>query len=554
MNDAVRTAPVNVDTAAALGRALADEVGKVIVGKAGQTRLLTVALLADGHVLLDDVPGVAKTLLVRTAAAALSLGFSRVQCTPDLLPADVTGSLVYDQRAGEFVFRPGPLFANVVLADEINRATPRTQSAFLEAMEERGVTVDGVTHALPAPFLVLATQNPVELKGTFPLPEAQLDRFLLALRMGYPDADDEAVMLDRFRAEDPLAEVRPVVAPEQVAAARAAVRAVHVADDVARLRRGARARHARVAARAARREPAGLARAPARRPGVRRPRRARLRRPRRRAGARGARARPPAPARPRHRSRRGDGGLRRSGICCARCPSPRSPGSPAPPREAAGAVRLRSVLWVCLLGLAASAVLRSPALAFATLAALGHRGARHPGARQALPRRHLRALRLAPRRPVGRRPRGRAHHHQRQAAPARLAAAARPVAVRRRAAGVHAEPDLRPRPPGARPDGLRALVRAAAAPVPGALHGARRPPLRPGRGAGRRPLRHRRRGARAGRSSGRWSCCLACSTSPASPCCAGARSSRSRPSARSPSTPRRCAACARTAPAIPSGR
>ena len=234
MNDAVRSAPVNVDTAVTLGRALADEVAKVIVGKAGQIRLLTVALLADGHVLLDDVPGVAKTLLVRTAAAALSLSFCRVQCTPDLLPADVTGSLVYDQRASEFVFRPGPLFANVVLADEINRATPRTQSAFLEAMEERGVTVDGVTHSLPAPFVVLATQNPVELKGTFPLPEAQVDRFLLALRMGYPEADDEAFMLERFRADDPLAEVRPVVAPEQVAAARAAVRAVHVADDVAR--------------------------------------------------------------------------------------------------------------------------------------------------------------------------------------------------------------------------------------------------------------------------------------------------------------------------------
>ena len=234
MNDAVPTASADVETAASLGRALADEVGKVIVGKAAQTRLLTVALLADGHVLLDDVPGVAKTLLVRTAAAALSLSFCRVQCTPDLLPADVTGSLVYDQRAAEFVFRPGPLFANVVLADEINRATPRTQSAFLEAMEERGVTVDGVTHALPAPFVVLATQNPVELKGTFPLPEAQLDRFLIALRMGYPDAGDETLMLERFRADDPLAEVRPVVAPEQVAAARLAVRAVHVADDVAR--------------------------------------------------------------------------------------------------------------------------------------------------------------------------------------------------------------------------------------------------------------------------------------------------------------------------------
>ena len=233
MNDTTIVAPVDVQAAAALGRAVAGEVGTVIVGKPEQTRLLTVALLADGHVLLDDVPGVAKTLLVRTMAAVLGLSFCRVQCTPDLLPADVTGSLVFDQRAGEFVFRPGPLFANIVLADEINRATPRTQSAFLEAMEERGVTVDGVTHALPAPFLVLATQNPVELKGTFPLPEAQVDRFLLATRMGYPEADDEVAMLDRFRQGDPLAAVRPVVTPEQVAAARAAARAVHVAPDVA---------------------------------------------------------------------------------------------------------------------------------------------------------------------------------------------------------------------------------------------------------------------------------------------------------------------------------
>jgi MoxR-like ATPase len=220
-------------SAAALGAAIAEQVGRVIVGKAAQTRLLTVALLADGHVLLDDVPGVAKTLLVRALAAALGLSFSRVQCTPDLLPGDVTGSLVFDQRAGEFDFRPGPVFANIVLADEINRATPRTQSAFLEAMQERGVTVDGVTHALPDPFLVLATQNPVEQKGTFPLPEAQVDRFLVSLRMGYPDSAEEVQMLERFREADPLAEVRAAVAREEVAAARAAVRAVHVSDDVA---------------------------------------------------------------------------------------------------------------------------------------------------------------------------------------------------------------------------------------------------------------------------------------------------------------------------------
>ena len=192
------------------------------------------ALLADGHVLLDDVPGVAKTLLVRTVAAALGLSFARVQCTADLLPADVTGAMVFDQRRGDFEFRPGPLFANVVLADEVNRATPRTQSAFLEAMEERGVTVDGVTHPLPRPFLLLATQNPVELKGTFPLPEAQLDRFLLRLRMGYPTGDEEILMLERFRAGDPLAQVRPVAVAESLPAVRAAVREVHVADDVAR--------------------------------------------------------------------------------------------------------------------------------------------------------------------------------------------------------------------------------------------------------------------------------------------------------------------------------
>ena len=232
--DPASSASTSGSAAADLGRAVAEQVGRVIVGKADQTRLLTVALLADGHVLLDDVPGVAKTLLVRTLSAALGLSSSRIQCTPDLLPADVTGSMVFDQKRSEFEFRPGPLFANVVLADEINRATPRTQSAFLEAMEERGVTVDGTTHPLPRPFLVLATQNPVELKGTFPLPEAQLDRFLLCLQMGYPSREDETLMLERFRSGDPLAEVRAVVSADDLPAVRAAVRAVHVADDVAR--------------------------------------------------------------------------------------------------------------------------------------------------------------------------------------------------------------------------------------------------------------------------------------------------------------------------------
>ena len=207
-------------------------VSSVIVGKPAQIRLLLVALLAEGHVLVDDVPGVAKTLLVRTLAASLGLRFARVQSTPDLLPGDVTGSLVFDQRSADFSFRPGPIFANLVLVDEINRATPRTQAAFLEAMEERKVSVEGVDHPLPRPFLVLATQNPVELKGTFPLPEAQLDRFLLRLRMGYPDEGDEIAMLERFRRDDPLALVAPVAGHDDVVAARDAVRAVFVAPDV----------------------------------------------------------------------------------------------------------------------------------------------------------------------------------------------------------------------------------------------------------------------------------------------------------------------------------
>ena len=211
---------------------VAAAVERVIVGKRDQVRLALVALLVEGHVLIDDVPGVAKTLLVRTLAAALGLRFARVQCTPDLLPADVTGSEVFDQRTAQFEFRPGPVFANLVLADEVNRATPRTQSSFLEAMEERQVTVEGASHPLPRPFLVLATQNPVELKGTFPLPEAQLDRFLLRLRMGYPSRDEETAMLGRFRTDDPLAAVRPVAGVDELLAAQRLVREVHVGPPV----------------------------------------------------------------------------------------------------------------------------------------------------------------------------------------------------------------------------------------------------------------------------------------------------------------------------------
>ena len=209
-------------------------VGRVLIGKEEQVRLVLIALLAEGHVLIDDVPGVAKTLLVRTLAAALGLRFARIQCTPDLLPADVTGSLVFDQTTQSFTFRPGPIFANLLLVDEINRATPRTQAAFLEAMEERHVTVEGQSHMLPQPFIVMATQNPVELKGTFPLPEAQLDRFLLRMRMGYPSHAEEVAILGRFRVDDPLRQIAPVVSEADVRASALAVHSVHVSADVER--------------------------------------------------------------------------------------------------------------------------------------------------------------------------------------------------------------------------------------------------------------------------------------------------------------------------------
>jgi MoxR-like ATPase len=221
-----------VKDVAQLAHDVTEQVGSVIVGKDDQVGLLLVALLTEGHVVIDDVPGVAKTLLVKTLAAALGLKFTRVQCTPDLLPGDVTGSEVFNQKTAAFEFRPGPVFANFVLADEINRATPRTQSSFLEAMEERQVTVEGAAHPLPRPFLVMATQNPVELKGTFPLPEAQLDRFLMKLRLGYPTQAEEVRMLARFRNAEPLADVRAVASVDDILAVRDAAREVHVSDDI----------------------------------------------------------------------------------------------------------------------------------------------------------------------------------------------------------------------------------------------------------------------------------------------------------------------------------
>jgi MoxR-like ATPase len=179
-------------------------VETVIVGKSHQVELLLGALLCQGHVLIDDVPGVGKTMLARAVAASMGLDFRRLQCTPDLLPNDITGVNVFNQKTAEFEFRPGPVFVNVFLADEINRATPRTQAALLEAMQERQVTVDGVTRPLAPPFLVLATQNPIEYEGTFPLPEAQRDRFLISLSLGYPGGEDEIEMLRRLRKTHPV--------------------------------------------------------------------------------------------------------------------------------------------------------------------------------------------------------------------------------------------------------------------------------------------------------------------------------------------------------------
>lgn len=204
----------------------------VIVGKEDPIELLMIALLADGHVLLEDIPGVGKTLIAKSLARSIGASFKRVQFTPDLLPSDITGFNVYDQHKGEFVFQFGPVMTHVLLADEINRTIPRTQSSLLESMEERQVTVDGRTYPLPRPFFVMATQNPIDLEGTFPLPEAQLDRFLLRVRLGYPGHDEEVSILRRFQENDPLEDLNAVATPDEVSRLQQARRKIHVSDPV----------------------------------------------------------------------------------------------------------------------------------------------------------------------------------------------------------------------------------------------------------------------------------------------------------------------------------
>jgi MoxR-like ATPase len=227
------TLPRSPKETAALLDSLATNVGEVFLGKPGVVRLAIVALLSDGHLLLEDVPGVGKTLLAKALARSLACKFTRIQFTPDLLPGDLIGVTIYREKSGEFVFQPGPLFAEIVLADEINRATPRTQSALLEAMSERQVTIDAATHRLGPPFLVVATQNPHEFEGTYPLPESQLDRFLIRVKIGYPDREAERAILTQHRDGEPVDEVKPVLAPADILALQAQTRSVRVDSAIA---------------------------------------------------------------------------------------------------------------------------------------------------------------------------------------------------------------------------------------------------------------------------------------------------------------------------------
>ncbi len=219
-----------MESVQAISQRLVDNVERVIVGKRDSVRLAVVALLCQGHLLIEDVPGTGKTMLAKSISRSLGCQFRRIQFTPDMLPSDVTGVSVFNQKTREFEFRPGPVLAQIVLTDEINRATPKTQSALLEAMEERQITVDGVTYPMPRPFLVLATQNPIEYEGTFPLPEAQLDRFMMRISLGYPETADEIRMLDEQQHAHPITRIEQVVSAEELLQAQEQVKSVYIDD------------------------------------------------------------------------------------------------------------------------------------------------------------------------------------------------------------------------------------------------------------------------------------------------------------------------------------
>ncbi len=221
----------NIEVVTSLAERVISNVEKVIVGKRREVQMTLIALLCEGHLLIEDVPGVGKTMLARSIAKSIGCSFRRIQFTPDMLPSDVTGVSVFNQKTREFEFRPGPVMAQIVLADEINRATPKTQSALLEAMEERQITVDGVTYPMEQPFLVLATQNPIEYEGTFPLPEAQIDRFMMRVSLGYPAPSDEMNILESQREHHPVRDIGQVVTAEELLAAQSAVKQVY-ADDL----------------------------------------------------------------------------------------------------------------------------------------------------------------------------------------------------------------------------------------------------------------------------------------------------------------------------------
>jgi MoxR-like ATPase len=220
----------NLQVITSLAERIVSNVERVIIGKRREVEMTLIALLCEGHLLIEDVPGVGKTMLARAIARSIGCSFRRIQFTPDMLPSDVTGVSVFNQKTREFEFRPGPVMAQIVLADEINRATPKTQSALLEAMEERQITVDGVTYAMEPPFLVLATQNPIEYEGTFPLPEAQIDRFIMRLSLGYPSEGDEISILEAHREHHPIQDIGQVVSVEELLEAQAAVKRIYVDD------------------------------------------------------------------------------------------------------------------------------------------------------------------------------------------------------------------------------------------------------------------------------------------------------------------------------------